>query len=147
MKKFLGTMTALAVALSASSVMAATYLAGDLLPSEFGGGWISPSPTVFKDIGKAAGAGSKLASGAAKCYSKGAGNASKNKPSGVGPCINNSKKGVIPKYLASIGALANLPPCHNYAGDAGFINGLVKLFNPMIYCQSPSGAFLDGASF
>ncbi len=150
MKKFLGTMTAIAVAaLIATPAMAGTYAAGPL-PSEFGGGEIPADPDVFKAIGKASKEGSKLSSGAAKCYSKGAKNVSKGSPSGVDTCINNTKKGVLEKYEAKVsGILAKspLPPCHDFLADGGLIVGLVKGFNPLIYCQSPSGAFIDQASF
>jgi len=149
MKKFLGTMMAVAFALTASAAMAGTYVSG-ALPSEFAGGTIPPSSSTLKAIGKAAKAGSKLAAGASKCFVKGAGNVSKGKPSAVDTCINNTKKGVIAKYAAAIAKVESktgLPPCHDYAGDATAIKNLVKLFNPQIYCQSPSGAFLDGASF
>ena len=147
MKKFLGTMTALAVALSASAAMAGVYVTG-ALPSEFNGGYIPGDPDVFKASGKASKEGSKLASGAAKCFSKGAKNVSKGSPSGVDTCINNSKKGVLTKFnakYASIDSKSPLPPCHINRGD--LIVALVQGFNPLINCQSPSGAFIDEAGF
>ena len=149
MKKFLGTMTALAVALSASVAMAGVYVSGPL-PSEFTGGYVSPNPDVMKAVGKASKEGSKIAAGASKCFSKGASNVSKGKASGVDTCINNSKKGVLPKYAAKIAGTAAkspLPACHNFQDDGPFIVSLVKGFNGLIYCQSPSGAFIDQATF
>ena len=54
------------------------------------------------------------------------------------------------KYAAKIQGIATkapgLPPCHNYLADGALIAGLVKGFNPSVYCQSPSGAFIDGSS-
>lgn len=150
MKKFLGTMTAFAVAaLFAAPAMAGVYVTGPL-PSEFGGGYITPNPDVFKAVGKASKEGSKLAGGAAKCYSKGSKNVSKGSPSGVTECITNSKKGVLTKYTAKVQGIyakSPLPPCHNFVSDGNLIVSLVKGFNPLIYCQSPSGAFLDQAAF
>ena len=149
MKKFLGITTGLAVALSASVAMAGVYVSGPL-PSEFSGGFASPNPDVFKAVGKASKEGSKLAGGLAKCFSKGASNFSKGKASGVDTCINNSKKGVISKFYAKIAKTASkspLPTCHNFALDGNLIRTITKGFNPAVYCQSPSGAFLDQASF
>lgn len=149
MKKFLGTMTALAFALSASAAMAGVYASGPL-PSEFAAGHVSPNPDVFKAAGKASKEGSKLAGGAAKCFSKGASNVSKGKLSGVDTCMNNTKKGVTAKYAAKIlkiSTKSTLPACHNFQNDGPFIAGLVKGFNPLVYCQSPSGAFIDQAGF
>ena len=67
-------------------------------------------------------------------------------------CLNDPSKGVLPKYTAKITKIAakapGLPPCHNYVGDGATIATLVKGFNSQVYCQSPSGAFVDGtASF
>ena len=150
MKKFLGTMTAVTVALFASSAMAGVYVSGALPSADFGGGWVSPNPDVHKAIGKASREGAKLAGGAAKCYSKGAKNVSKGNPSGVNTCINDAKKGVLTKYTAKVTKISTkspLPPCHNFFTDGPLIVSLTKGFNPLIYCQSPSGAFLDQASF
>lgn len=149
MKKFLGTMTALAFALSATAAMAGVYASGPL-PSEFGSGFVSPNPDVFKAAGKASKEGSKLAKGASKCYSKGASNISKGKASGVDACLHNSKKGVLTKYAAKVAGIAvksPLPACHNFQADGPYIAGLVKGFNAITYCQSPSGAFIDQAGF
>ena len=148
MKKLLGTMAAFAVAFSASAAMAGVYVTG-ALPSEFGGGTLPSDPDVFKAIGKSSKEGSKLSAGAAKCYSKGAKNVSKGSPSGVDTCINNSKKGVLTKYnakYASIDSKSPLPPCHiNRGATIAYLSG--AYFNPQIYCQSPSGAFIDEAGF
>ena len=154
MKKFLGTATTIAVAFTASAALAGVYNSGPLT-SEFsngpqGPGYVSPNPDVFKAAGKASKSISKLASGLFKCYSKGAGNVSKGKPSGVDTCVNNSKKGVVPKYLAGISKQASkspLPACHNFVNDAAYVRTLVKTFNPNVYCQSPSSAFLDNVTF
>ena len=64
---------------------------------------------------------------------------------------NKFKTGLdIAKYTAKINGIAakapGLPPCHNYVNDGALIAGLVKGFNPSTYCQSPSGAFIDGTS-
>lgn len=148
MNKFIGTLAALAVAFSASAAMAGVYVSGPL-PSEFAGGFVSPNPDVFKTVGKSSKEGAKLSGGASKCFSKGAGNVSKGKPSGVDTCINNSKKGVLTKYNAKIAKImskSKVPPCA-LTGAGPIVVGLVKGFNPLIYCQSPSGAFLDQAGF
>jgi hypothetical protein len=151
MKKFVSTTVALALALSASVALAGTYVTGPL-PSEFGGGFIPSNPSVLKNVQKASKEGAKLAASVEKCYSKGAANYSKGKATGVSTCLNDPAKGVLPKYVAKINGIAakapGLPPCHNYAADGALIAGLVKGFNPQVYCQSPSGAFVDGtASF
>ncbi len=151
MKRFVSTTVALALALSASAAFAGTYVTGPL-PSEFGGGFIPPNPSVLKNVQKASKEGAKLAASVEKCYSKGAANYSKNKATGVSTCLNDPAKGVLPKFVAKINGIAakapGLPPCHNYAGDGAVISSLVKGFNSLTYCQSPSGAFVDGtASF
>ena len=149
MKRFLSTTLTLAVALSATVALAGTYVTGPL-PSEFGGGFIPPDPAILKNVQKASKEGSKLSASLEKCYSKGAANYSKNKPTGVQACLNDLSKGVLIKYAAKIQGIAakapGLPPCHNYIADGALIAGLVKGFNPSVYCQSPSGAFIDGAS-
>ena len=151
MKKFVSTTVALALALSASVALAGTYVTGEL-PSEFGAGFIPPNPAILKNVQKASKEGAKLAASVEKCYSKGAANFSKGKATGVSSCLNDPSKGVLPKYTAKINGIAakapGLPPCHNYASDGALIAGLVKGFNGQVYCQSPSGAFVDGtASF
>ena len=151
MKKFVSTTVALALALSASVALAGTYVTGPL-PSEFGGGFIPTDPAILKNVQKASKEGAKLAASVEKCYSKGAANYSKGKPTGVSSCLNDLSKGVLIKYAAKIQGIATkapgLPPCHNYVADGALIAGLVKGFNPQVYCQSPSGAFVDGtASF
>ena len=148
-KKLLSTTVAVAIALSASAAFAGTYVTGPL-PSEFGGGFIPSDPAVLKNVQKASKEGAKLAASVEKCYSKGAANYSKNKPTGVQACLNDLSKGVLIKYAAKIQGIAakapGLPPCHNYIADGALIAGLVKGFNPSVYCQSPSGAFIDGSS-
>jgi hypothetical protein len=151
MKRFVSTTVALALALSASVALSATYVTGPL-PSEFGGGFIPPNPAVLKNVQKASKEGAKLAASVEKCYSKGAANYSKGKATGVAVCLNDPAKGVVPKFNAKIAGIAakapGLPPCHDYAADGALIAGLVKGFNGAVYCQSPSGAFVDGtASF
>ena len=149
MKKFFGITTGLAFALSASVAMAGVYISGPL-PSEFSGGFASSNPDVFKAVGKASKEGSKLTGGLVKCFSKGAKNFSKGKATGVDTCINNTKKGVLTKFYAKIAKAASkspLPPCHNFTLDGTTILTITKGFNPAVYCQSPSGAFLDQASF
>ncbi|MBY0277275.1 hypothetical protein K2Z84_18240 [Candidatus Binatia bacterium] len=149
MKKFVSTTVALALALSASVALAGTYVSG-ALPSEFGGGYIPPNPAILKNVQKASKEGAKLAASVEKCYSKGAANYSKGKAPGVGTCLNDPAKGVVPKYTAKINGIAakapGLPSCHNYVADGSLIAGLVKGFNGSTYCQSPSGAFVDGTS-
>ena len=147
-------MAAFAVAFSASAAMAGVYVTGSL-PSEFdggfgtGSGFLPSDPDVFKALGKSSKEGSKLSAGVAKCFSKGAKNVSKGSPSGVDTCINNSKKGVLTKYnakYASIDSKSPLPPCHiNRGATIAYLSG--AYFNPQIYCQSPSGAFIDEAGF
>ena len=150
MKRFLSTTLTLAVALSATVALAGTYVTGPL-PSEFGGGYIPTNPAILKNVQKASAEGAKLSASIEKCYSKGAANYSKNKPTGVSACLNDLSKGVLIKYAAKIQGIATkapgLPPCHNYLADGALIAGLVKGFNPSVYCQSPSGAFIDGEAF
>jgi hypothetical protein len=148
-KKLLSTTVAVAIALSASAAFAGTYVTGPL-PSEFGGGYIPQDPAVLKNVQKASKEGAKLSASVEKCYSKGAANYSKGKATGVQSCLNDLSKGVLIKYAAKIQSIATkapgLPPCHNYGADGLLIASLVKGFNPQVYCQSPSGAFVDGAS-
>ena len=147
MKKLIGTTTAFAVALWASAALAGVYVSGTL-PSEFSGGTIGPNPAVFKAMGKGYSNGLKLSAGAGKCYSKGASNVAKGKASGVDTCINNSKKGILPKFIAKAAKIVPTAPCQQGPEVTGpLVVGLVKTFNPNIYCQSPSGAFLDTAGF
>jgi hypothetical protein len=148
MKRFVSTTLSLAVALSATVAMAGTYVSGPL-PTEFGGGFIPPNPAILKNVQKASAEGAKLSASVEKCYSKGAANYSKGKAPGVGTCLNDPAKGVIPKYNAKIAGIAakapGLPTCRNTAaGDT--VATLVKGFNALIYCQSPSGAFVDGTA-
>jgi hypothetical protein len=149
MKRFVSTTVALAVALSASVALAGTYVTG-ALPSEFGGGFIPPNPGILKNVQKASKEGAKLAASVEKCYSKGAANYSKGKATGVATCLNDPSKGVLPKFVAKINGIASkapgLPTCHNFAADGALIAGLVKGFNGAVYCQSPSGAFVDGTA-
>jgi hypothetical protein len=148
-KKLLSTTVAVAIALSASAAFAGTYVSG-ALPSEFGGGFIPPNPSILKNVQKASKEGAKLAASVEKCYSKGAANYSKGKATGVTSCLNDLSKGVLIKYAAKIQGINSkapgLPSCHNYLADGALIAGLVKGFNPLVYCQSPSGAFIDGSS-
>lgn len=143
MKKLIGTAAALAVAFafSAPVAQAGVYVSGPL-PSEFGGGSVPPNPDVFKSMLKGQSAGAKLSASISKCYSKGAKNVSLGKESGVGACLDDPVKGVIPKYVAKGSQSA---PCSLPTGvAAGLVATLVKGFNPLVYCQSPSGAFVDG---
>ena len=149
LKRFVTTTAAVAFALSASVALAGTYVSGPL-PAEFGGGSIPPNPGILKNVQKASKEGAKLAASVEKCYSKGAANFSKNKATGVNSCLNDPSKGVLPKFTAKINGIGakapGLPPCHDYAGDGNVIATLVKAFNPSTYCQSPSGAFVDGTT-
>ena len=149
MRKFLSTAAALAFALSASAALAGTYVTGPL-PPEFGGGFIPPDPAVLKNVQKATKEGAKLAASVEKCYAKGAANFSKGKATGVDTCLNDPSKGVLPKFVAKISKIASkapgLPPCHDYEADGALIATLVKGFNAQVYCQSPSGAFIDGTA-
>jgi len=149
-KRFLSTTVALALTLSASVALAGTYVTGPL-PSEFGGGFIPPNPGILKNVQKASAEGSKFSAAVEKCYSKGAANFSKNKATGVSTCLNDPAKGVIPKFeakLTGIGAKApGVPTCSITPTTAAtLISSLVKGFNPSTYCQSPSGAFVDGTA-
>jgi hypothetical protein len=148
MKRFVSTTVALGLALSASVALAGTYVSG-ALPAEFGGGFIPPNPGILKNIQKASKEGSKFSAAVEKCYSKGAANFSKNKATGVNTCLNDPAKGVIPKFVAKLNGIAakapGVPPCAmDPNAAASTIAGLVKAFNPSVYCQSPSGAFVDG---
>ena len=104
-KGFLGITMAMGFALASSVAFAGTYVSGPL-PSEFGGGFVSPVPNVFKNIQKASKEGAKLAASVEKCYSKGALNFSKNKATNVDDCLNGPTKGVIPKFVAKINKIA-----------------------------------------
>jgi hypothetical protein len=150
MKRFLSTTLSLAVALSATVALAGTYVTGPL-PSEFGAGFIPPNPGILKNVQKASAEGAKLSASVEKCYSKGAANYSKGKASGVGTCLNDPAKGVLPKYQAKVNGIAakapGLPPCAGTPGSSGAtVAALVKGFNGLVYCQSPSGAFVDGTA-
>ncbi len=150
MKRFVTTTLTLAIALSASVALAGTYVTGPL-PSEFGGGFIPTNPSILKNVQKASKEGAKLSASVEKCYSKGAANYSKGKPTGVSTCLNDPAKGVLPKYVAKVQGIAakapGLPPCAGTPGANGAtIASLVKGFNSLVYCQSPSGAFVDGTS-
>ena len=150
MKRFVSTTLSLAVALSATVALAGTYVTGEL-PSEFGAGFIPPNPAILKNVQKASKEGAKLSASVEKCYSKGAANYSKGKSSGVSACLNDPAKGVLPKYQAKINGIAakapGLPPCAGTPGSTGpTIAALVKGFNGLVYCQSPSGAFVDGSA-
>jgi hypothetical protein len=144
LKKVLG--VALAIALAATCASAA-YTPGPLPAGTFGGGTIPQNDDVFKAERKAAAAGAKLARAVAKCYSKGAKSVSKGSPDGVAVCIgigNPNGKGAADKYAKTIAGLLDLPSCHDYLSDAALIASNVKVFQPGIYCTSPSSAFLDG---
>lgn len=150
MKRFLTTTLSLAVALSATVALAGTYVTGPL-PSEFGGGFVPQDPGVLKNVQKAAGEAAKLSASVEKCYAKGAANYSKNKATGVSTCLNDPAKGVLPKYQAKITGIGSkapgLPPCGGTPGSSGTtIATLVRGFNSSVYCQSPSGAFIDGSA-
>ena len=146
MKKFIGTMTAFAVALSASAALAGVYVSGPL-PSEFSGGYISPNPDINKSQGKGYKEGSKLAGGIAKCLSKGAKNVSKGKAAGLNTCLNDSKKGVIPKFNAKVAGITPGADCSLGTAAGGSVLSIIKGLNSTYYCQSPSGAFVDGVLF
>jgi hypothetical protein len=146
LKKFLGAVAVVALAATAAT---AGYTPGPLPTGVFGGGTVPNNDDVFKDEQKASGAGSKLASGVAKCYSKGAKNVSTGKADGVAACVgtgNPAGKGALDKYAKTIGGLSDLPGCHDYAGDGALIAALVKGFQAGVYCSSPSGAFVDGTA-
>ncbi len=145
MKKLIGTMAAIAVAFSASAAFAGVYVTGPL-PSEFTGGSIPTDPDLMKAMGKSSKEGSKLAAGVAKCFSKGAKNVSKGNPSGVDTCIHSTKKGVLVKYEAKVAGITPDAPCA-LVGAGQTVLAITKTFNANIYCQSPSGAFIDQASF
>ena len=149
MKRFVTTTAAMAFALSASVALAGTYVTGPL-PAEFGGGSVSPNVAAFANEIKASDAGGKLAAAVEKCYSKGASNYSKNKATNVATCLSDSAKGVITKYQASINKInakaPGIPPCNDAITSGNLVAGLVKNFNAATYCQSPSGAFVDGAA-
>jgi hypothetical protein len=162
LKRFLSSTVALALVVSASAAFAGTYVTGPL-PTEFGGNpnknfHLRPhvpsgatGPAILKNIQKASAEGAKLAAAVEKCYSKGASNYSANKATGLSACLNDTAKGVIPKFQAKVTAIGTkapgYPPCNAVpAGQASVIANLVKGFNSTTYCQSPSGAFVDGAA-
>lgn len=150
LKKFLITGVALAFATTA---FAGAYISGPLDIPTFGGGTVPSDPALFKNELKAAKEASKLTGKLAKCYQKGAQNVSKGKPDKVASCIGTGDpagKGALDKYAKGITKIMSkapgLPGCTNYLAQGGIIDTLVKSFNPIILCSSPSGAFVDGAA-
>ena len=152
MKKIFGSLAVLAVTLTAGAALAATYVTGPL-PGEFGGGQIPADPKVFKNEQAVQTEATKLVSALSKCYSKGAKNYSAGKATNVSACIgtgNPAGKGAWDKYNAKIAKIAakapGIPGCLDAVVLGATLNGLVPSFNPIIYCASPSGAFVDGAA-
>lgn len=151
MKRILGAVTALAVT-AAAGVAIAAYSGGVPLPAEFGGGQLPASQDDFKAEQAVAGELSKLAAAVAKCNNKGAKNVSNGKPSGVTACVgtfNPANKGATDKYaakIAKINAKTPIPSCLNASLQGSIVATLTAGFNPIVYCGSPSGAFLDGAA-
>jgi len=150
MKRFVGISLALALSLSSSAALAGTYVTG-ALPPEFGAGFIPPNPGILKNVQKASKEGAKLSASIEKCYSKGAANYAKGKATGVSTCLSDPSKGVVPKYVAKVQGIAakapGLPDCQGVPGSNGLlVANLVKGFNSLTYCQSPSGAFVDGTT-
>jgi len=123
---------------SASGARAGTYVAGPL-PSEFGGGFVPPDPKVLKNVQKASQESAKLAAAVEKCFAKGAQNFAKGKSTGVETCLEDPKKGVLPKFQAKIGKIADkapgLPPCYDFVGGGSVVASLVKGFNEATYCD------------
>jgi hypothetical protein len=149
MRKVLGSFTALALTAAASVAFAGTYVSGPLPGGTFGGGFIAANASVFKAEQSVGGELSKLGSAISKCYSKGAKNISSGKADGVAACIgtfNAANKGATDKYAAKLTKIANIPSCLNALGEGSNVAAVVKAFNPMVLCQSPSGAFIDGSS-
>ncbi len=131
-----------AIAICATSA-AAAYTPGPLPSDTFGGGYVPADALVLKDEQKAAKAGALHAVKVTGCYAKGVTNVANGKPDGVAACIQKSTE----VYDLKLAALLNLPDCHDYSADAPVISALVKTFNPGVYCESPSGAFIDSATF
>ncbi|MDG2305678.1 MAG: hypothetical protein P8R42_13750 [Candidatus Binatia bacterium] len=138
-----------AVALFATSAQAGTYLGGAPLPAEFGFiGLIPFDAETFDATNKHQKFSSKLAASMAKCFSKGARNVSKGKDSGLDACLNDPRKGVVPKYLARVDALAPRPWCMpNGSSYVQKVLAFTRDINRDYYCESPSGAFLDPIVF
>lgn len=125
---------------------ASAHLPGPLDPGVFGGGTVPLSPQRFRSEQKAAGAEAKLAAMVAKCYEKGAKNVSAGKADDVADCLgtgNPAGSGALDRYASTISGLS-LPSCHDYTADGPLIAALAKAFQPVQYCSSPAGAFLDG---
>lgn len=139
----------LAVALSAGPALAGTYVSGPL-PSEFGGGFVPPSPDILKNLQKASKLTAKFGAAVEKCYSKGAANVSKGKDSGLLECLLSEPRGVVARHITKIGAIAakppGLPPCYDFEVPGVEIFDAITGLQSLVYCQSPSGAFLDGAA-
>ncbi len=131
-----------AIAICATSA-AAAYTPGPLPESTFGGGYVPPDALVLKDEQKAHTAGAGHAVKAANCYAKGVSNVANGKPDGVATCLSTANA----VYEGKLAKLLYLPDCHDYAADDDVINAIVKAFNPGVYCDSPSGAFIDTATF
>jgi hypothetical protein len=149
LKTFLS--AAVVMAFAATSAMGG-YVPGPLPASVFGGGTVPANNEQFKAVQKASKALSKLAAATAKCYSKGAKNVAKGKADGVASCVGTGDPlgdGALDKYARFVSRLDTLPDCYDLgpAIENGIlVVGLVKSFQPGIYCSSPSGAFVDGAA-
>jgi hypothetical protein len=150
MRKVLGSLTALAVTAAASAAFAGTYVSGPLPAGTFGSGaFVAADSNTFKAEQKVAGELSKLAAALSKCYSKGAKNFSVGKADGVAACIgtfNAAGKGATDKYAGKIAKITGIPSCLNTSSAGNSVASIVKAFNPIVLCASPSGAFVDGSS-
>ena len=89
----------------------------------------------------------ELAGGIAKCLSKGAKNVSKGKADGLNTCLNDTKKGVIPKFNAKVAGITPGADCSLGTSAGTSVLNIIKGLNSTYYCQSPSGAFVDGVLF
>jgi hypothetical protein len=149
MRKVLGSFTALAITAAASVAFAGTYVPGPLDSGTFGGGFVPANASTFKAEQSVGGELSKLAAALSKCYSKGAKNVSGGKADGVSACIgtfNAAGKGATDKYAGKIAKISGIPSCLNAIGQGGTVANVVKAFNPIVLCASPSGAFVDGSA-
>ena len=133
----------------AQPATAGTYIPGPF-PSEMSGGFVPPAELTLKGEQRASREVANLVRAVGKCFRVGAINVSRGRASKVNNCLSGNH-GALVRYnrqIDRIGARHSLPPCAAgpLAAAPSTIVDLVKGFNGQVFCQSPSGAFLDGVS-
>jgi hypothetical protein len=120
------------------------------LPGSFGGGFLPPDSATQKGEAGIAIRSRTFRDAVERCYDKGARLVSQNKPSGVTECLFNPTNGVIARWNEKVasfsaGGNVNVPGCIDWPTLRDDLAAEVQADNAVIYCASPSGAFLDGA--